>query len=138
MGYEGTRLRNLGKFPALNGDDNVAVIRFEEVILNYAEALFEQSKTADALTQLNRITANRNATAHTSINKSTILEERRKELIFEGFRFFDLTRVNAGIPVVDPLQNIQNPINAGDYRLALPIPLVEMDSNSNMVQNDGY
>ena len=140
LGFEGeeTRLRNLGKYPALNGDDNVSVIRYEEVILNYAEALFEQGNTTLALTQLNLIPTNRNASTYSIINKSIILNERRKELLFEGFRFFDLTRTNSGIPIADPLQNIQAPISAGDYRLALPIPITEIDSNSNMVQNDGY
>lgn len=138
LGFEESRLRNLGKYPALNGDDNVSVIRYEEVILNYAEALFEQSNTTDAIAQINLITSNRNAAPHESLTKNIILEERRKELIFEGMRFFDLSRINGGIPVNDPLQNIQTPINAGDFRLALPIPLVEIDSNSSMVQNEGY
>lgn len=138
LGYEGSRLRNLGKYPALNGDDNVSIIRYEEVILNHAEALFEQSKIAEAITQINLITTNRNTSPHTSLTKNIILEERRKELIFEGMRFFDLSRINGGIPVNDPLQNIQTPINAGDFRLALPIPLVEIDSNSSMIQNEGY
>lgn len=138
LGYEETKLRNLGKYSALNGDDNIPVIRYEEVILNYAEALFEQNKTNEALAQLNLIPAKRNASSYETISKSILLNERRKELIFEGFRFFDLSRSNLPIPVVHSLQNIQNPIPAGDYRYALPIPIIEIDSNSNMIQNDGY
>lgn len=137
LGYEETKLRNLGKFPALNGDDNISVIRYEEVILNYAEALFEQNK-GEALNQLNLIPAKRNASAYETISKAILLNERRKELIFEGFRFFDLSRSNLPIPIVHSLQNIQNPIPAGDFRYALPIPIIEIDSNSNMTQNDGY
>jgi hypothetical protein len=41
LGYEGTMLRNMGKFPDNQGYDNVSIIRYEEVILNYAEALLE-------------------------------------------------------------------------------------------------
>lgn len=141
LGYEGDKLRNMGKYPELQGYDNVSVIRIEEVILNYAEALFEQGNAAGAIQQLNTITAKRGAGATTysnALTKEDILEERQRELIFEGFRFFDLTRTQKGIPIVHSLQNIQTPISANDHRFALPIPLTEMDANSNMEQNPGY
>ncbi|MGC6479085.1 MAG: RagB/SusD family nutrient uptake outer membrane protein [Flavobacteriaceae bacterium] len=138
FGYEGDLLRNMGKYPTLLGYDNVIVLRIEEVILNYAEALFEQGQESEALTQINKITAARNASAHSSLTSDAILVERRKELIFEGFRFFDLSR--AGLPITrfSLNQNIEATIPAGDYRYALPIPLTEMDANSNMDQNPGY
>lgn len=137
LGYEETtKLRNLKKFPDLTGFDNVVVIRFEEVILNYAEALLETG--GDALTQLNKIPANRGATAYTSATKANILNERRKELIFEGHRFHDLVRTGSAILKVSPQQNFLATIPYGDSRLAWPIPKAEMDANSNMVQNQGY
>lgn len=139
LGYESfapSRLRNLGKYPELNGYDNVAVIRYEEVILNYAEALFETG--GDALTQINLLTSMRGASAYTSLTKEDIINERRKELIFEGFRYDDLLRTGKGIIKTEPEQNISETINYGDYRLAMPIPQVEMDANSNMEQNIGF
>ncbi|CAM1356636.1 RagB/SusD family nutrient uptake outer membrane protein [Tenacibaculum ascidiaceicola] len=136
LGYEGSKLRNLGKYPELNGYDNVAIIRFEEVILNYAEALFETG--GDALTELNKITSNRNADPYTTVTKEDILNERRKELIFEGFRYDDLLRTGKGIEKISILQNIEATIPYGDHKLAMPIPIDEMDANSNMVQNTGY
>ncbi len=133
------KIRNSGKYPELNGYDNVNVIRYEEVILNLAEALFEQGDMAGAITQLNEITSNRGASEYSgSITKADILNERRKELLFEGFRFFDLSRNSMDIPKISDLQNITATITAGDHRYALPIPIVEMDANSNMVQNTGY
>lgn len=136
LGYEGTKLRNLGKFPDLNGYDNVSVIRYEEVILNYAEALFETS--GDALTQLNKITSNRGAAPYTSVTKDNILNERRKELIFEGFRYDDLLRTGKSIVKFSLQQNITSTIPYGDPRMTWAIPKAEMDANSNMVQNQGY
>ena len=136
LGYEGDKLRNLGKYPDLQGYDNVPIIRYEEVILNYAEALFETS--GDALTQLNLITSNRGATAYTSVTKEDILNERRKELMFEGFRFDDLMRTGSDIEKIDFNQNFASTIPHGDFRLAWAIPRAEIDANSNMVQNDGY
>ena len=139
LGYEDfapDKLRNMGKYPETQGYDNVAIIRYEEVILNYAEALFETG--GDALTELNKITSNRGASAYTSVTKEDILNERRKELIFEGFRFDDYLRTGSPIVKVDFEQNISADIPAGDYRMAMPIPIVEMDANSNMTQNSQY
>ena len=56
-----------------------------------------------ALTQLNLITSNRNAVAHTAVSEDIILLERRRELCFEGFRFHDLARTHRNIPNVSPL-----------------------------------
>ncbi|TFH39078.1 MAG: RagB/SusD family nutrient uptake outer membrane protein, partial [Bacteroidia bacterium] len=61
---------NLGKYPAYDYSDNIPLVRYEEVILNYAEALYRINPAdANALTQLNLITSNRNALAHASINE---------------------------------------------------------------------
>jgi hypothetical protein len=140
IGLEGTKIRNLGKYPELNGYDNVNIIRYEEIILNYAEALLmNDGDGAGAATQLNLITAQRGASDYKSpATLDDILLERRKELMFEGFRFDDLVRTGKGIPKVDPKQNISSPIPKGDFRLAFPIPITEMDANSNMQQNNGY
>lgn len=136
LGYEFGLLRNMGKYPELNGYDNVNIIRYEEIILNYAEALFETG--GDAITQLNLLTSMRGASDYTSVSKDDIIKERRKELIFEGLYFDDLNRTNKGVEKIDPKQNILESIPGGDYRMALPIPVVEIDVNSNMEQNNGY
>ena len=136
LGWEGTMLRNIGKYPDNQGYDNVPIIRYEEVILNYAEALLETG--GDALTQLNKIPANRGATLYTSATKENILLERRKELMFEGFRYDDLMRTGSDIVKYSLQQNFASTIPYGDSRLAFPIPQAEIDANSNMVQNDGY
>jgi len=56
-------LRNIGKYPSPNYSDNISLIRYEEVVLNYAEALFENSEPANSLIQLNSITAKRGGSA---------------------------------------------------------------------------
>lgn len=132
----GLPLRNFGKYPSNQGWDNIAIVRYEEVLLNYAEALFETG--GDAAAVLNQLTSKRNADAYTTVTKDDILNERRKELIFEGFRYDDLLRTGQGIVKVDFEQNIMESIPAGDYRLAMPIPIVELDANANMVQNRNY
>jgi len=130
---------NLGKYPANDYSDDIYLIRYEEVVLNYAEALW-RINPADpaALTQLNLITSNRNALAHTAINEDIILLERRRELCFEGFRFHDLARTERDIPLVSPLQQTHGGPDYGSFNYAFPIPLAEMNANSAMEQNPGY
>lgn len=136
LGYEGIMLRNIGKYPDNSGYDNVGVIRYEEVILIYAEALLETG--GDALTQINLITSNRGASPYTTVTKDDILNERRKEFIFEGHRFEDLCRFHKDIEKISLQQNFLATIHYGDAILAWPVPQAEMDANSNMIQNDGY
>ena len=49
-----------------------------------------------------------------------------------------MLRYGRDIEKIDPLQNILETIPFGDYRLAYPIPLNEIDANSNITQNPGY
>ncbi len=115
------------------------MIRYEEVILNYAEALFRiNAADPNALTQLNLIPTNRGAVAYTAINEDNILLERRRELCFEGFRFDDLARTGRNIPLVDPVRQTHGGPVYGSYNFAFPIPTNEINANSNMVQNIGY
>lgn len=82
-----------------------------------------------------------------------ILEERRVELAFEGHRWFDLRRMGpvAGAEIDrDETVNIGNfgcsdhdacdngPVPGQDHRYVLPIPLNELDANSEIQQNPGY
>ncbi|HUW91549.1 MAG TPA: RagB/SusD family nutrient uptake outer membrane protein [Bacteroidales bacterium] len=130
---------NLGKYPGKNYEDDIYLIRYEEVVLNYAEALWRINPAdGNALTQLNLITSNRNAVAHAAIDEDIILLERRRELCFEGFRFHDLARTGRDIPLVSPLQQTHEGPAYGSYKYAFPIPLAEMNANSAMEQNPNY
>jgi hypothetical protein len=125
-------LRNIGKFPSRSS--NINVIRYEEVVLNYAEALYELGE-GDPLQWLNMIPEHRNADTYSTVTKENILEERREEFIFEGLYYWDLLRTEQDI-VRSEGQVINIPY--GDPRTAWPIPLSELDANSNIVQNPGY
>ena len=70
-----------------------------------------------------------------------ILDERRRELAFEGHRFFDLKRFNLGINRLDSdvlLNTFAQTLDAGDYRFTLPIPQAAIFANENLVQNPQY
>lgn len=117
-------------------DDNLPVIRYEEIVLIYAEALLETG--GDALPVLNSIPENRGADLYTAATKENIILERRKELAFEGFRFHDLARNQMDIPFLDPGIQTHGGPAYGDYNFAMPIPISEADVNRNVEQNFGY
>jgi len=130
------RLRNLGKYPERSS--NVTLFRYEEVILNMAEAQLNLGEPTMALMYLNMIPSNRNAKAYTEATITTILKERRKEFLFEGLYYWDLQRLKMDIVEIDSEQNINATIPYGDFRRIHPIPRAELDANSNIVQNPGY
>jgi hypothetical protein len=80
-----------------------------------------------------------------------ILDERRKELSFEGFRFIDLKRIGtlAGASLDRdaaeyassawsfPAANPSN-LPLSSFKFALPIPQVEVNGNAAIQQNQGY
>lgn len=140
IGYDSDGyLRNIGKYPT-NSDFNydIPLIRYEEVILNYSEALFNLHDDADALTELNKITSNRGANAYTTISEANILQERQRELCFEGFAFDDIARTHGSVGVANTSGAVTTTYDWGSYNFAFPIPIAEIHANSNMVQNKGY
>jgi len=144
IAYDGDgKLRNMIKYPDLpNFDYDIPLIRYEEVILNYAEALLETGDAANALTYaltyLNMIPAKRGAHLYAGVTKDSIMLERRKELMFEGFRYDDMMRAHMNVPVIDHVGNVSATLTYGDYKMAFPIPRAEVNANKNMVQNYGY
>lgn len=130
---------NIGKYPSYDYSDNVPILRYEEVILNYAEALWRlNSADPNALTYLNMVPAKRNASAYAAVSEDNILLERRREFCFEGFRYHDLVRTGRDLPLVDNIRQTHGGVPYGNYKLALPIPLSELQANPNMIQNKGY
>ena len=135
----------LGKFPTMNGEDNVTIFRIEEMHLIAAETSLRAGNAADALTYLNNIPAIRGLGAgyYASATMDNILLERRKEFAFEGLRFYDLSRMGMDMPLIDSFKQLNDdltgtPPTYGSYRYAYPISLSERNANPNMVQNYGY
>src|SRR5690625_537300 len=63
-----------------------------------------------------------------------VLTERRRELAFEGHRFFDLKRLGLNIP--DP--SGQEKINYNSYKMLDNIDPSEIETNEELEQNPGY
>ncbi|WP_083610393.1 RagB/SusD family nutrient uptake outer membrane protein [Pontibacter flavimaris] len=121
--------------------DDIKVIRYAEVLLILAEAQARTGDDASALETLNMLVAERGVEAYTSTGGQLvedILEERRKELAFEGHRYHTLTRLNLPITRTSEHPSAARLIPVGDPRRIQPIPQGEIDANPNITQNDDY
>ncbi len=150
----GTPAWVVNKYPnAQNADpDNPKVIRLAEVYLIGAESAARNGDVANAQGWLNMLMMNRDPafTGYTDVGQALVNDvilERRKELAFEGDRFFDLNRLGLAInrsPNAGALQAGPNNINLTipwpDPRRLAPIPNAEIQANPNIAseQNPGY
>ena len=129
----------LKKFPSVKGIGNIKVIRYEEVLLNGAEAALQTGNTATALVYYNLIRQNRGLAAATSLTLSDIKNERVRELIGEGFRYWDLLRWGDAIPYYNSSGVLESSRNVGDQLLTMPIPDTETNVRGTLVvSNPGY
>lgn len=131
----------------LNTDrDDVKVIRYAEVLLTLAEAYARLGDEPNALIYLNRVAQNRDASQVAYVYTGTtlidaIINERRKELAFEGLRFFDLARTNSVITRQNmgvKAYSFYTSVSTSDVRRIQPIPSGEVAANPNITQNPGY
>ena len=125
---------------------DMKVFRTAEMYLIRAEARAESNAIAESVADLNALRAAR-ISPYTAVNIASkdqliteIIQERFKELAFEGHRFWDLKR--RGLPVQrlvsDAPSNDGVTLPANNFRFTLPIPQPEMLANPKMVQNPGY
>lgn len=128
---------------AVNNADNSPVIRTTEVILNYVEAKAEQDNAVsqDLINRMNALRTRAGLTAWTLVDFASkdafvtaVLNERRKELAFEGHRRMDLLRRK------QPLRVSNSNAVFGANKTILPIPQREIDNNPGLAgqQNPGF
>lgn len=129
--------------------DNPKVIRLSEVYLIAAECENRLGDDVDAQTYVNDVAQTRDPafagyTDITAALLADIVQERRKELAFEGDRLFDLNRL--GLPVNRAVNAGSTPLGNGlsiaypdNLRIA-PIPQAEILRNPTIAsqQNPGY
>ncbi len=126
-----------------DGDINYTAIRYAEVLLWEAEAMAELGRTAEALVPLEEVRARARAQAVnpatalppvTTTDKTELINairhERSVELGFEMHHFFDLIRWGLAADRIDGFI-------PGKHEV-FPLPQIEMDLNSSLIQNPGY
>ena len=105
-------------------------IRVAEMHLIRAESNFREGTNLGLApeTEINALRTRSNANPIIGLTLQDILEERQRELAFEGFRFHDAKRLQEtidGLPYDAP-------------NLVMPIPQDDIDTNPNLEQNPGY
>ncbi len=132
--------------PTAGGSYNdFPVIRYSDVLLTMAEAKAHTGDFAAANIFLNQV---RTRAGLSAVNISSaenflneIMDQRRKEFIGEGHRWFDLVRTGKLNALVQAAKASEYPaglpqLNENYYQF--PIPQTERDVNPNLPQNPGY
>lgn len=128
---------------------NIMIYRLAETYLIGAEAHMMLNNTTKALDYLNKVRNRANTASVSSIDLQAILDERARELAFEGQRWFTLKRTGKLYEfLLDHMNNDNmnesypegNPkVLLREYMKNWPIPQQQMDLlGPNYPQNDGY
>lgn len=129
-------------------DTDLAIIRLAEIYLNYAEATL-RGGGGDlnlATTKINELIAraygsNNNSISSSDMSLDFILDERSRELYWEGQRRTDLVRYGyftSGNYLWPFKSNQPAGIGTDEYRNLFPIPQSSILVNPNLQQNEGY
>ncbi|MCB0636957.1 MAG: RagB/SusD family nutrient uptake outer membrane protein [Lewinella sp.] len=127
------------KYPdGITNADNAPVLRITEMYLTRAEANFRGGTTVGAtpLSDINALRTRAGLPGAGAMSLDVILNERRKELCFEGHRRMDLLR--NGMNLRRPGMANEAASAPGADKVIFPIPVNELDLNPNLVQNTGY
>ena len=120
--------------------DDYIHLRIAEMVLIQAEARLNTSGPAAAIERLNDLREQRGASALSvsSFDEAydAILDERRRELVAEGHRFFDLKRLGRDIRKAPGTGQEDVPFN--DPRILDDLPPDQLTVNTELVQNPGY
>lgn len=133
-----------------------AFIRLSDIYLNYAECLNETGKTSEAVTMVNDNVRKRawggtlpadkkwNTGMSKDEFKTAMLDERMRELSFEGWRRMDLIRSGSGnfVKLIKERNRwAQKSGTIKEFHTRYPIPITEIKENEDINpedQNPGY
>ena len=145
--YPGDAYAFMHKVPT--NASSIILMRLGEIYLLHAEALAMTGDLAGATEYVNKVRtrAGIKTIAVPSSQEAmidAILKERRLELAFEGFRFFDLLRhgfertkaIHDAMPQQDSYWQPRFPLT--EETVFVPIPQTALDNNPSLVQNPGY
>jgi tetratricopeptide (TPR) repeat protein len=128
--------------PGSDSPVNYRVMRYSEVLLNYAEALNEMGQVSEAKQYVDQVRERvgldpLQVGMSQSEFREAVYHERRVELALEGQRWWDLVRTDRALGVMQ-----DQPDGHGgqiqEHHLIFPIPQSEIDVNPELTQNPGY
>jgi len=148
----------LKSIPNWASNINLPLIRYADILLMHAEALYFLGDESEARNMLSivRSRAVTNGINVSDLNSAyfkadfveELLDERSRELCFENWRRIDLARFNKYDEVINNLSeddgfyNIRMaPVIKSNWRperVWFPIPTIQLDLNANLIQNQSY
>lgn len=128
---------------------NYPVLRFEDIMLMYAELMVDEGNIPEAMGIVNKIRKRAGCDELSASNAADAMKfvknERRLELFGEGVRWFDLVRWNEWQQtIINMFHAYSNPpgsedANVKDGRYLFPIPMNQMNVKPGLYQqNQGY
>ncbi len=153
--FPGFSVRPVAKYAESKGVPllgDLKIFRMSEMLLLKAECRANAGDFTGVATEINKIRSARFGGSGSNIAVpgsaqeawAAILDERRLELAFEGFRYIDIKRLGqlAGKGIDrnenDYAFNGAFTLDLNDHRWTLPIPRAEQSANANIEQNPGY
>jgi hypothetical protein len=149
-GYPCTKFRNSNftgpTTPTSFSSTDFPLFRLADAYLMYAECVVRGGSggtTSQALAYVNQVRSRAGAQAITAgdLTLDFLIDERGRELNFEGHRRSDLIRFGkfTGGSYLWPWKgNVLNGTSIPDTYNLFPIPLTALDANPNLSQNPGY
>jgi len=125
-----------------NQSNDMVLFRLSDAYLMLAEASFHTGDVATALTAVNKVRQRAGVAAWTAgdLTLPSLLDERSRELMWEGWRRNDLIRfeIATGTHYFTGPRTPAKTDDGDQHTMIFPIPAPEILSNPNLTQNPGY
>lgn len=117
-----------------DANNDLVLLRYSDVLLTKAEAMFRSGNAAGALPLINQVRGRSNASTLTTLTLQNFEDERGREFIWEGHRRRDMIRFGDYFTGTWTFKTTNDPLWKGIY----PIPNVQLATNSKLKQNPNY
>lgn len=123
----------------LNFNNNLRIYRFAETLLNASELIVRTNgDQGEAERYLNLVHHRAGLTDNKAANIDNIIDERHKEFVGEGKRYWDLVRTGKAATVLVPDAYGYRTNSWTEKKKYLPIPLSEIDAAQGTITQNDY
>ncbi len=144
--YEKTAGARLAKYASITthqndgrlGNNDIVLFRYADALLMYAEASYRLGDISNAKGAMNAVYYRSNGNRYDTINDDILLNERMKELMWEGWRRNDLIRFGRFHKPYDLKTEDWSESETDGHTIVFPIPGDMMIMHPDWKQNPGY
>jgi hypothetical protein len=122
----------------LNYNNNVRYYRYAETLLNAAELLIETGGSTSDAQHYFDLVRYRAGLSSVSVSVENILDERHKEFVGEGKRYWDLVRSGNAATVLVAGSTDTRTVGWTENKKYLPIPQGDIDSSQGTLEQNDY